>query len=225
VPGVEDVELAAGQPVVQELGVDRRHRRVAGAGDDLHRRLDLRQQVAQGREFGRVGADVAHRLGHPVTLIRPQVVLADGVGKRVALDADVGPDDVRACEPEGVGSVDDELAHRPRRQQRIAALRMTEPWQVDRHQVRVLGEPRPHRLERQQAFWPRAQQQGVIVMVLALGETDRQPVDDPELIWMGVFSQMITLAWSDRAARARIRHWIVRVASRGRGRVAGQRPV
>jgi hypothetical protein len=46
-PGVEDVELAAGQPVVQELGVDRRHRRVTRAGDDLHRRLDLGQQVAQ----------------------------------------------------------------------------------------------------------------------------------------------------------------------------------
>src|SRR5580692_11251613 len=58
---------------------------------------------------------------------------------------------------------------------------MTEPGQVYRHQVRVLGEPRPHRLERQQALWPRAQQQGVIVTVLALGEADRQPVDDPEL--------------------------------------------
>jgi hypothetical protein len=87
VHGVEDVELAAGQPAVQELGVDRRHRRVARASNDLHRRLDLGQQVAQGGEFGRVGADVTHRLGHPVTLIRSQVVLADGVGKRVALDA------------------------------------------------------------------------------------------------------------------------------------------
>jgi hypothetical protein len=57
------------------------------AGDDLRRCLDLGQQVAQGGEFGRVGADVAHRLGHPVTLIGSQVVLADGVGKRVALDA------------------------------------------------------------------------------------------------------------------------------------------
>ena len=32
-------------------------------------------------------------------------------------------------------------------------------------------------------------------------------------IWMGVFSQVVTLPWSDRAARARIRHWIVPVAS------------
>jgi len=51
VPGVEDVELAAGQPVVQELGVGRRHR----AADD---------QAAQpprmrGRgEQGGGGADV-----------------------------------------------------------------------------------------------------------------------------------------------------------------------
>jgi hypothetical protein len=68
--------------------------------------------------------------------------------------ADIGPDDVGAGEPEGVGGADDELAHRPRRQQRVAALRMTEPGQVDRHQVRVLGEPPPYRLERQQAEAP-----------------------------------------------------------------------
>jgi hypothetical protein len=29
---------------------------------------------------------------------------------------------------------------------------MTESGQVDRHQVRVLGEPRPHRLEGEQAL-------------------------------------------------------------------------
>src|SRR6266568_4986797 len=97
VPGIEDVELAARQPVVQELGVDRRHRRVAGAGDDLHRRLDLRQQVAQGWEFGRVGADVAHRLGHPVTLISSQVVLADGIERYPLPDA-VREDYLRAYE-------------------------------------------------------------------------------------------------------------------------------
>ena len=35
-------------------------------------------------------------------------------------------------------------------------------------------------------------------------------------IWIGVFSQVVTLPWSDRAARARIRHRTVRVASRCR---------
>jgi hypothetical protein len=77
-----------------------------------------------------------------------------GRGEQGGGGADVGVDDVRAREAESVGGADDELAHRPRRQ-RIAALGMTEPGQVDHHQVRVLGEPRPHRLERQQAFWPR----------------------------------------------------------------------
>jgi hypothetical protein len=49
VTGFDDVKLAAGQPVVQELGVDRRHRRVSLAGDDLHGSLYTRQQVAQDR--------------------------------------------------------------------------------------------------------------------------------------------------------------------------------
>jgi hypothetical protein len=41
--------------------------------------------------------------------------------------ADVGPDDVRVLEPEGVGDANEERAHRPWRQQRVATLGMTEP--------------------------------------------------------------------------------------------------
>jgi hypothetical protein len=235
--------LLWGSRLWRELGVDWRHRRVSPPGDDLHRRLYLRQQVAQYRKLGRVGAHVAHRLDHPVAFVGRQVILADGVGQRVPLDAgeraghdlprvsateavevggfdpvlqprsqlerdrraaaaddqaaqpawmqgrgeqagrgaDVGADDMRVLEPEGVGGADDELAHRPRGQQRVPALGMTEPRQVDRHQMGAFGQPRPHRLEGEQAFRPRAQQQGVIVAVLALREADRQPVDDPEL--------------------------------------------
>jgi hypothetical protein len=88
---------------------------------------------------------------------------------------------MRTDQAEGVGDTDDELAHRRRGQQRVAALGTTEPWQVDRHQMGTCGQPRPHGLERQQAFRPRAQQQGVILAVPAFGEPDRQPVDDPEL--------------------------------------------
>jgi hypothetical protein len=40
-----------------------------------------------------------------------------GRGEQGGGGADVGPDDVRAGEPEGVGGGDDELAHRLRRQQ------------------------------------------------------------------------------------------------------------
>jgi hypothetical protein len=58
VPGADEVELAVGEPLSQELGIFRRHRLVAGAGDDLHGRLDLRQQVAQDRKLGRVGSHV-----------------------------------------------------------------------------------------------------------------------------------------------------------------------
>src|SRR6478735_2543610 len=79
VPRVDDVELAVRQPLVEELGVDRWHRQVLPAGDDLHRYLDLRQEVAQDWQLGRVGAHVAHRLDHPVALVGGEVVLADEV--------------------------------------------------------------------------------------------------------------------------------------------------
>src|SRR5580700_5498322 len=58
---------------------------------------------------------------------------------------------------------------------------MSEPRQVDRDEVRVLGEPCPHRLEGEQAFWPRAQHQRVVALVTALGESNRKAVDHPEL--------------------------------------------
>jgi hypothetical protein len=59
---------------------------VSRARDDLHRRLDLRQQIAQDRKFGRVGPYVAHRLYEPVAVVAGEVVFADGVRKRVPLD-------------------------------------------------------------------------------------------------------------------------------------------
>jgi hypothetical protein len=64
-----------------------------------------------------------------------------GGGEQRGAGADVGADDVWVLEPERVGGADDELAHRPRRQKRVAALRMTEAGQVDRDQMRVFGEP------------------------------------------------------------------------------------
>src|SRR4029077_15627732 len=77
VPSVDDVELAVRQPLMEELGVDRRHRTVPAAGDDLHRGLHLRQQIAQGRELGRVGAHVPHRLDEAVALVGRQIILTD----------------------------------------------------------------------------------------------------------------------------------------------------
>ena len=64
---------------------------------------------------------------------------------------------------------------------RCAALRVPETRQFDPHHVRVFGEPRPYRLEGEQVLGPRAQQQGVIASLVALGISDRKPVDDPEL--------------------------------------------
>jgi len=167
--------LLWGSRLWRELGVDWRHRRVSPPGDDLHRRLYLRQQVAQYRKLGRVGAHVAHRLDHPVAFVGRQVILADGVGQRVLLDAGerAGHDlpRVSATEAVEVGGFDPVLQPRSQleRDRRAAAA------------DDQAAQPRPHRLEGEQAFRPRAQQQGVIVAVLALREADRQPVDDPEL--------------------------------------------
>ena len=50
--GVDEVALAIGQALMEELGVGRWHHQVSTAADDLHRRLDLRQQTSQRRELG-----------------------------------------------------------------------------------------------------------------------------------------------------------------------------
>ena len=42
---------------------------------------------------------------------------------------------------------------------------MTEARQADRYQMRMLGQSRPHRLGREQALRPRAQQEGIIAPI------------------------------------------------------------
>src|SRR5262249_51801198 len=71
--------------------------------------------------------------------------------------ADVGTNDVRVLEAEGIRHADEELAHGPGRHQLVAALGTAESRQVDGHEVRVLGEPRPARLEGIQALRPWAE--------------------------------------------------------------------
>jgi hypothetical protein len=79
---------------------------------------------------------------------------------------------MRITQPEYVGDPNQALAHGPWREQPIASLEVAEPGQVDGHQVGVFGQPRLGRLEGEQAFRPRTEQQGVIVAVLALGIAD-----------------------------------------------------
>src|SRR5580693_3195979 len=86
-----------------------------------------------------------------------------------------------AIQPEGISDAEDEVGHRPRREQLFATLGMSEPRQVDRHQVGVFGQPWPRWLEGEQALRPWTQQQCVVVALLALGEANRQPVDRGEL--------------------------------------------
>jgi hypothetical protein len=95
--------------------------------------------------------------------------------------ADVRADRVWVLEPELVGEPDDELPHGARRQERVATLGMPEAGEVGGHEMRVLGEAVPHLVEGVKALRPGAQQERVIVPLLALGEADLKPVDRPEL--------------------------------------------
>ena len=90
------------------------------------------EQSAQ-LERNRGGAAADDQTAQPIRVV--------GRGEQRGRGADTGADQMRVLEPEGVGGADDELGHRPRRQQRVAALGMTEPGQVDGHQVGVLGQP------------------------------------------------------------------------------------
>ncbi|BAY49388.1 hypothetical protein SAMD00079811_70170 [Scytonema sp. HK-05] len=83
-------------------------------------------------------------------------------------------DDVRLLQPERVGKAHNELAHRARKHERVAALGVSEAREVDRHEVRVLGKPRPRWLERIQALRPRTEEEGMHTSpwVLTLGVAD-----------------------------------------------------
>ena len=256
-PASRTSSLLCGSRSCRNLALTGGDRRIAGAGDDLHRSVYLRQQPGQDRQLSRVGAQVAERLGEPVSLVGGQVVVPDGLGQRVPADAaqrgvhqlprvgaaepvqvggldDVldhpaelerdrggaaaddqapqparmprrgeqrgrgagaGGDDMRVLEPERVGGGDDELAHRPRGQQRVAALGMPEPRQVHGHQVGMLREPPPDRLEGQQALRPRAEQEGMIGVPssLAANRTVRPPMSRNR-ISKDAFSQVVTIS-------------------------------
>src|SRR4051794_28452758 len=77
VASVDDVELAVRESCVEKLRVRGRNHSVAFAGDDLYRRLDRRQQVAEDREFGGVGTHVAHGLDEALAVVGGQIVLTD----------------------------------------------------------------------------------------------------------------------------------------------------
>jgi len=119
--------------------------------------------------------------------------------KQAGCGADAGADDVRgrARPRRRRRRAQDELRPWARggQQRNRRAGNDRNPGRVERHQV-ARAPARPVSItgsEGEQAFWPRAQQQGVIVAVLALGEADRQPVDDPETaIWMG----RVSATWS-----------------------------
>src|SRR5271169_1021322 len=86
VPGVEVVVLVVREALLQVLAVYRQDAGVVVPGDDLDGCLDVRQEVAEHRQFVLVGADEADRFGEPVSLVAFEEVLVDVVGELVVLD-------------------------------------------------------------------------------------------------------------------------------------------
>jgi len=102
-------------------------------------------------------------------------------GEQQGRRSDIGADCVRAPQSELLDNVSNELAHCRRREQVVPALRVPEPRQVDRHEVRVLGKPGPHLLEREEALRPRAQENSRYVAGVAFGIPDRQAINLSDL--------------------------------------------
>jgi hypothetical protein len=93
---------------------------------------------------------------------------------------DIRRHDMWVVQIESVRNTHDKLAHRAGIHQFLAALRSAEPWWVNRDQVRILGQSRPHLLERKHAFRPWTQQDRFLSRAAAVGESDRQAVDGRE---------------------------------------------
>src|SRR2546427_8663201 len=117
--------------------------------DERKDRLDTlaRVDVAEGLETRRCDDVFQHRgdlNGHSGRAVAdddaPQKARMLRGGEQQRRRPDVGADCVRAPESELFDDVSDELAHCRRREQVVPPLRVPEPWQVDRHEVCVLGE-------------------------------------------------------------------------------------
>jgi hypothetical protein len=93
---VEGMDLAVRQEVVQELVVRPRHEVVVTPGNDLGRRGDRREQIAQDRVLFGVAPDETGGLREATEVVGADVVLVDlglAVARGARLDrvADVGP--------------------------------------------------------------------------------------------------------------------------------------
>ena len=84
---------------------------------------------------------------------------------------------MRPGQLEGLDGVRDELAHRGGFEEFAAPLGVSEAGQVDRDQMGVLGQARPHLLEGVEAFGPRAEEDRRYLARLAFGIADGQAVD------------------------------------------------
>src|ERR1700751_914751 len=75
VTSVDDVELAPWEPLVEIVCIYWGHGRIVRSGNDLHRGLDLWQQVAEHGKLHGVGAHVSHRFDETVAVVGGEVVL------------------------------------------------------------------------------------------------------------------------------------------------------
>src|SRR5262249_7594680 len=103
--------------------------------------------------------------------------MVGGGGKQYRGGPNVGADDVRVTQAEGVGDAEDEMPHCLRVHQRLAVVRSAEAGGIDGDQVRGGREVRPRRLESVYAFRPRAHQDRVGTVLAAFGVADRQSIN------------------------------------------------
>jgi hypothetical protein len=100
-PGGQQVEATARQPLVQKLPVDRRDQLVVAPADDQHGRLDGWEPFGQNRQLRRVGPQVAGRLGEAIPCVGLQIVgtnlrrqgppaMASNTGLRISFESTYG---------------------------------------------------------------------------------------------------------------------------------------
>ena len=96
--------------------------------------------------------------------------------------SDVGGEDVGPAQLNLGDELHQELAHRPRRQELLAAFGCAEPRQVDCEEAGVVGKRGPDRRERVHALWPGAREQDrAFLRAAAVGVPDPNSVDGTEV--------------------------------------------
>ena len=130
--------------------------------------------------------------------------------------SDVKANGVDRREPERVDRPRDELAHLPRSEQIVAALRLSEARKVDREHLEVSRQPGPDGDEGENALRPGTEEHDLLVAGALRRVTDLESIDGPprdveRLLLLNVSLIHGTTAPSLRGPPSRAHRWSVRV--------------